>query len=198
MSHKLLRLFSSSNIYNYAINDAFPKICPKEFAFTSIFKALKSMTKGLLKDKRNEHSLAVRGNGGQPICRKPLARRHSQHLEVLKRPRNQLQGLITNHHPLQPNLLQPRVRPGHGHDPRVHIPTPPFRHQVVVREMRLALDLHGSDLGEPSDQDPGAGGVAVADEDPAPAPPFDLVPGLADEGDRVAVLVGVDEGEHVL
>lgn len=65
--------------------------------------------------------------------------------------------------------------------------TPAVRDKIKVSKMGLPLDGNRSDVSEASDDDGGADGVAVSDEDPAAAPALDLVPRLADERDGVEV-----------
>ena len=138
------------------------------------------------------------GDSSEAIGGEAIAGRKHDNFEILKRLSYKLQALVAHHHPLQPNLLQPRVRLRHRLNPRIHVPSPSLRHQIEVSEVRLPLQLHGSHFREPPYQSRGAHGVAVPDEDSPPAPPLDLVPRLADEGNGVPIIVEVDKGEYVL
>jgi len=138
------------------------------------------------------------GNGSKSISGETLARGEHQHSEVLERFRDKLQAFISDDHPLEPDLLEPRVGSSHGLDPRADISAPTLGDQIEVCEVRLALDSNGSHFGEAVDDGGRRDSIAVADEDSPAAPAVDLVPGLADEGDRTTVLVALDEGEHML
>lgn len=132
---------------------------------------------------------AISGNGGKAIGTESLTGRKHKEFEILKRLGNQLQALVGDNHPLEPDLFKPGIGPRHGGDPGVNIATPALRDQIEVGEVRLPFERDGSNIWEPSDQNPRAHGVAVPNENPPPAPPLDLIPRLAHHRDRVAVPV---------
>ena len=141
---------------------------------------------------------AIGSNGCKSISGEALARGEDQDLEVLKRFGDEFQAFVGDDHPLEPDLLKPGVGSGHGLDPGAHVSAPTLGDQIEVGEVRLPLDGDGSNLGEAVDDGGRRDRVAVSDEDSPATPALDLVPGLADEGDRAAVLVALNEGEHVL
>nr|GMD71005.1 hypothetical protein BHM03_00061492 [Ipomoea batatas] len=154
--------------------------------------------KPVSRGSRNIDRPALGGYGGESISSEPLAKRKDEDLEVLKGPSDELQALVVDDHSLEPNLLEPRIRAGHGDNPGVDKSAPVLGNQIEVREMRLPLELQRSDLRETADHDARAHGVAVSDEYPPPAPPLDLEPRLAHQRHRVPVLVGAQKREHVL
>lgn len=138
------------------------------------------------------------GNGSKSISGETLARSEHQHSEVLERFGYKFQAFIGDDHPLKSDLLKPGVGSRHGLDPRAYISAPTLGDQIEVREVRLALDSDGSHFGEAVDDGGRRDRVAVSDKDSPAAPALDLIPGLADEGDRATVLIALDKGEHVL
>lgn len=141
---------------------------------------------------------AIGSNGSKAFSGEPFTWRKHENFEVLKRPGNEFQAIIRNDHAFQPNLLKPRIRRGHSCDPRCNVTAPTVRNEVEVSEVWLPFELNGTNLWEPLDQHPRTHSVTVSNEDFLPAPPFDLVPWLADRWDRVSVFVADYEGEHVL
>jgi len=138
------------------------------------------------------------GNGSKSISGETLARSEHQHTEILERFGDKLQAFVRDDHPLEPDLLEPGVGSRHGLDPRADVSAPTLRDQIEVSKVRFALDSDGSHFGEAVDDGGWRDRIAVSDKDSPAAPALDLIPGLADEGDRATVLVTLDKGEHVL
>ncbi|KAF7818242.1 zinc finger protein CONSTANS-LIKE 13 [Senna tora] len=79
-------------------------------------------------------------------------------------------------HPLESDLLKPRIGSCHSRDPRADKTTPALGHQIEVGKVRFPLERNGSHLREPFGDGPRVNGIAVADENPPPTPALDLVP----------------------
>ena len=84
----------------------------------------------------------------KPSVLNPHIEKH-QDFEILLRLGYEFKVLINHNHPLEPDLLNPRVSTSHGGDPGVEIRTPAIRNKIEVGKVRLPFKLNRSHLRKP-------------------------------------------------
>ena len=124
---------------------------------------------------------ALAGNGGEAAGAEPLAADEDELPEPVEGLGEEGEVFVGDGHALQVDLLEPAVRRGEGGGPGVEVGAPVGRHQIEVREPRLALHGDGPDPAEPGRCAARGDRVAVPDEELGSGEGLRTVPGPADQ-----------------
>lgn len=148
--------------------------------------------------KKKSHRPAICCDGGEPICGESFTADKNQSFEIGEGAGEQLEALIRDHHPLQPEFLKSWIALGHGLNPRKQEPAPFVGDEIEISEMGFPLQAQRSNIGKPLDQPLRCDRITIPYKNLMPAPSLHLKPRFADKRGCISVSMGREEVEYML